>query len=656
VEALLAASAKAAQHPDSAPEALEHALRARDLSQSVNDTKLEALSLQSVAAAHAAAGALEACLQAADEALDLCLDMKDKVLEADVLLAMAGWQLDQGDVSRALADAEEAAESYQLAGSNKEIEALRMVFKCYAKLDNRRHALRLAKESVKRFEASGPKTALAEALDMLTSAYIAVDRLDEAQVAAERGVGLQQDLGNRRGEARLCSALAGLHLRMGRFDKALRAGEDAVLLYRESGGGTDEKTEALFNVVEAYIQKGDLRAALEAADEMKVHFQKESDVRGEAAVQMTLSQVYLKLDQKNEAISCATKAQVLLADSGSQLGEASALRLLSEVYSAKGDHKPAVRAAERSRTIFREHGERAEEASSLYVVAAESVAVAVAEGSRVGQPAPSRVATDALSKASKAAETVVKTGKELKDSMLVGCSLCIQAQVYMLNSKPEEALSSADEAVVLFRECNSAQSEANALLLSADASRFLRRNRDSEVAAKEALRLFRTLKPADPTGESNAQEILSYLDEIKKQQQQASQLKAAMAAQPTHMMPPPDMPSEMPEQAKHSPEKAMLERGPGAALDLSSGVDLETIRKKVTEIAARIVGAEEDELEMDTPLMEAGLTSNSALVLREHLTAELPGVSLPITLAFDYPSISAMAELIAESSGVALPG
>lgn len=136
------------------------------------------------------------------------------------------------------------------------------------------------------------------------------------------------------------------------------------------------------------------------------------------------------------------------------------------------------------------------------------------------------------------------------------------------------------------------------------------------------------------------------------------------------------------------------------------------------EIALRITGADDGEIEADTPLMEAGLTSNSvrvpgsqsqefsdglncqadwtcmlyivcfsskAIIMRdvpwpffigietephEHcknrdlfdaffiskvflqeLSQALPGVQLPVTLVFDYPSVSAMTELILQSTG-----
>merc|ERR1719444_404408 len=117
-----------------------------------------------------------------------------------------------------------------------------------------------------------------------------------------------------------------------------------------------------------------------------------------------MSQVNAQMDRHDDAIQQATAAQVMLGEDGARFGEASALRFLAEVLSKKGDHKLSVRAADRSRTIFRELGDKAEETNSLYVVGQSAVAVAVAEGARVGEPSTSRAATDALSKASKSSE------------------------------------------------------------------------------------------------------------------------------------------------------------------------------------------------------------------------------------------------------------
>merc|ERR1719343_126793 len=118
-------------------------------------------------------------------------------------------------------------------------------------------------------------------------------------------------------------------------------------------------------------------------------------------------------------------------------------------------------------------------------------------------------------------------------------------------------------------------------------------------------------------------------------------------AQQGMQFPPPDMQMQAaPEMPEAAQSIARVERERGPALDLSAGLGIDVVKDKVLEIAMRITGAEDGEIEADTPLMEAGLTSNSAILLRDELTTELPGINLPVTLVFDYPSIGAMTDLV----------
>eukprot|EP00969_Alexandrium_andersonii_P371774 15480249-Alexandrium_andersonii.AAC.1 len=73
-----------------------------------------------------------------------------------------------------------------------------------------------------------------------------------------------------------------------------------------------------------------------------------------------------------------------------------------------------------------------------------------------------------------------------------------------------------------------------------------------------------------------------------------------------------------------SDDVARLTR-PERALDLSTGAGPSHGHRQPHH------GRRGGEFEADTPLLEAGLTSNLARLLRAVLTAELPGITPPVT-------------------------
>merc|ERR1719188_1700503 len=107
-----------------------------------------------------------------------------------------------------------------------------------------------------------------------------------------------------------------------------------------------------------------------------------------------------------------------------------------------------------------------------------------------------------------------------------------------------------------------------------------------------------------------------------------------------------DMPMEQPSAAGGGYEAKLTK------LDMSGGVDASMVKTQIMETAKGLIGYDED-IEFDAPLMESGLTSNTAVLLRDALTQQLPGISLPVTLVFDYPSIASMTELVMEKSAKA---
>mmetsp|Transcript_1355 Transcript_1355/g.4613 ORF Transcript_1355/g.4613 Transcript_1355/m.4613 type:complete len:813 (+) Transcript_1355:56-2494(+) len=652
--------AKEGDEKKRAKEAQSAAAKAKELSIQLGDKKGEAQALHAVAAALALEGAMDDALASADEALDLYLELKNRKGEAFELLALAGWKLKSNRAKKALSDAEEALEIYQALGSPKEKEALTMVFEAHMAKGNMAKATRVVSRALNRYQDSGDRGSEAEALAMLVKLYCEDGKFEEALSMAEKACAIFQDMGNQKQESAVAGKIAELHLNLENYDKALQSGEDALTLLKELGT-SEEKVEAMFTMVDAYLQKGSHQEALDLVTDVKKDFQSAGDTKSEAKALMTLCSVQLMMEGFEAAVGAATRAQSIFSEEGDQKNEANALCMLSEAHARKGECKMAVKAAERARAVFKELEDREGEAAALYRMAANNIQLAVQEGASASPDAAlSRAAGDALDKGMKTSETALKISRELLPQghqELLGCVLSVHAKSLLLKGKAEDALRSADEAVVLFREIGAVHSEADALHLSAYALGKIRQYQESRDAANEALALYR--QTSDEAGEEEVTQLIGSLEEIQ-QQLQAQWMQQQMAQNPQmfqqqqqmpmmqmNMFAPQEGGGGMPDQAT-SVARTDRERGP--ALDLSAGIDEAMVKGKVLEIATRITGAEDGEIEADTPLMEAGLTSNSAILLRDELSQELPGINLPVTLVFDYPSISAMAELIVESS------
>merc|ERR1712039_691559 len=84
-------------------------------------------------------------------------------------------------------------------------------------------------------------------------------------------------------------------------------------------------------------------------------------------------------------------------------------------------------------------------------------------------------------------------------------------------------------------------------------------------------------------------------------------------------------------------------------LDMSGGLEASFVSQKILALSVEIIG-DDEEIELDAPLMESGLTSNAAVVLRDRLSQMVPGINLPATLVFDYPSVPSMTEFIIDKA------
>merc|ERR1711862_665554 len=91
-------------------------------------------------------------------------------------------------------------------------------------------------------------------------------------------------------------------------------------------------------------------------------------------------------------------------------------------------------------------------------------------------------------------------------------------------------------------------------------------------------------------------------------------------------------------------QAAAADSGAGAVAEYS-GPTADQLRPKIQELALSLLGV--DEIHADSPLMDAGLDSLSMVQFRNQLQQSFSGVSMPASLIFDNPSVSAVSDYIA---------
>jgi len=183
----------------------------------------------------------------------------------------------------------------------------------------------------------------------------------------------------------------------------------------------------------------------------------------------------------------------------------------------------------------------------------------------------------------------------------------------LLLGQREEARQAASSALRVAQNSGGRMGEASALVVCANAYVLLGKAAMAKESASKALLLFQELN--DLIGEEQAKAAIDAIENPVD----VSQLEQAAAG------------------------------GRAIAVRRQKSVDPQYFKDKVRSVVAEIVGM--DGLMEDTPLMQSGLTSQSAVLLRNSLTQELPGTSLPFTLMFDYPSIADLSSFFVERAG-----
>merc|ERR1712050_291313 len=333
-----------------------------------------------------------------------------------------------------------------------------------------------------------------------------------------------------------------------------------------------------------------------------------------------------------------------------QDGEAAALRMLTEVYVCEKEFDAALRVLGSLLTLVKEMGDKEEEVSVM-VLTCRAMIMQIMQKEEEGK-SNEKMFKAAADKSTKLAKDALAAAKKCDSPQVLGCAHFTVSQTNLMNGKAAEAIKEAENASNVFKGCSYTEGEAASLVLLADTYLFNRDIPKARDLGEEGVYLFQSVGDAD--GEDMAwtevERIEKLEGEIREQQAREQQMRDQWQMQQWQM-----------QQGgqQWAPQESYEEAAPSAAgggyeaklmkLDVGSGLDPAQLKSQILEVTKGLIGYDED-IEYDMPLMESGLTSNTAVLLRDALTQQLPGVNMPVTLVFDYPSISAMSDLIVENA------
>eukprot|EP00913_Durusdinium_trenchii_P010086 g9459.t1 len=411
-----------------------------------------------------------------------------------------------------------------------------------------------------------------------------------------------------------------------------------------------------------------------------------SEPSAEALALLTSAEIARLSGARAKGQGAAEDAMSLFLRAGDRAGQGAVHQVLSDLARLEGDSDDALQAAPDRRALALV--DLAEEVEALRV-AEKACKICLSqkkldwESQAVTVLAQAKLAVcDSKSDGDDINHSILKIAKMAAERItrfrpfhrtLLAQALSIYSDALLRTAAYHSALKTAKDAKRLYSKAGleawtappkgtKMEAEPKAQLKLAEAEVGLGRAEQAKEDLEEAFNVFkaseyfdgqdRVLDLMDVANKTLGLPTRAEIAEQKRKEKEKQQQLRAMRYWHQQQLRGQGMPAQLPPQMMVQPgeevaqtrkaEKVELQRE-ASPLDLKAGMDLATIKSKVTQVASVIMGGDED-FEADTPLMEARLTSNTAMVLRDELTKDLPGIKLPMTLSFDYPSVQAIAD------------
>jgi len=410
------------------------------------------------------------------------------------------------------------------------------------------------------------------------------------------------------------------------YESAVSTRQKERDLYQKTGETIREAMTMLQTCVAwcaAPVTNDNLSKASAAAKEAMTLCQEAEYKSGEAIALSCIAEIHMAGETEkdisaNQALSSAKQAEEIFEEAGNKPSQAILCRTIANAYLAMKNTEEATNAANKAVEICKKCEDRKLLADAEILLAQTLLDASAIQSDSAKDPM--KVMRKAGSKAMKAAKEALSIARKLNDRALIASATYCIALVNTAMNNTDDALKGANQSIELFKELKSKEGEVGATALVAEAYYANSQNDKAVDIAQKALTLAQKYK--DTVAENRAAELINLIQGV--------------------------------------PQFEWFDAGGGMGLDVmaASGGGEDAVEKKGLDpeyvkqtVAATAMGAlaTDEEIHMDSPLMESGMDSLSSVAFRNSLNQAL-GMNLPAALMFDYPSQRAIIDHVVESS------
>lgn len=591
---------------------------ALEIYQASSQTQGAAMAMHAIAAARINSGSFESGMRTAKEALRLWGVASCPREEVFEMQAMASWYMAAGRAAQGLPLAAEALQLARREQCEPTVEASAVYILCQLLSCCGQHAraVQVAQDARSRFQSTcDDRRCQGVVSKALALVHLSGGDVFEAIRRVNDAIAFFTDCGCPEENLPMLRMASCLNAKVNRPDEALEAAQKALQAcdaLPRSAVQHAERTQCMNVLIQTYLADKRTKDAVQVAEDARELCSGEEDARGEAVSLLALAKIHLEKKAFEDAAWAIEDAQALFEDIGDKRGQTMAAQLLATTHMSEARYIDAVQCMKQNIPLLHSVGDFQGEVGTLLMISHAIELQLAAENIELKGAEFKKAAFDAVTSAKDAVSLATRHG----DRALLATGNSVLSRMYFMAEKDVEAVLAAKAASGAFRELGHRHGEALALLSAAIALAAGGQVQEAKDEAGKALLLFTKLR--DNQGKTRSEKLLDDLEQLAAEDDDTASLATAFVKREKAITDAVQQPSQV------------------------TSVDADLITNKIRRTVEDVIGVLD--IQDDTPLMMAGLTSQSAVMLRNSLTKEMGVSSLPVTLMFDAPSVSALAD------------